>query len=78
MRPFLGLNKFSPNLMLEGDMGWIPMHIEVKCNMIRLWNRICNLNTTRIPKIILKWEIENGINNWAFEINEILDSRFRC
>ena len=74
MRHYLGVNKFSPNLMLEGDMGWIPMHIQIKINMLKLWNRICLLDPSRIPNMILKWELQNGINNWAFEINEILNS----
>ena len=46
IRHFLGLNKFSPNLMLIGDMAWTPSHILIKINMIKLWNKICNLNVT--------------------------------
>ena len=51
MRHLLDLNKFSPNLMPISDMAWmktvwIPSHILIKLNMIKLWNKICNLNET--------------------------------
>ena len=68
MRHFLGLNKFSPNLMLIGDMAWTPLHILIKINMIKLWNKICNLNVTRLPISVLKWELGLGINNWSNNI----------
>ena len=74
MRHFLGLNKFSPNLMLIGDMAWVPSHILIKIDMLKLWNKICNLNETRLPLIVLKWELGLGINNWSYDINNILNS----
>ena len=74
LRYFLGLNKFSPNAMLQGDTGWIPSHITIKTNMIKLWNRICSLDNCRLPKVILNWEVKNGMNNWSHEIHEILDT----
>ena len=74
MRHFLGLNKFSPNLMLIGDMAWTPSHILIKINMIKLWNKICNLNVTRLPISVLKWELGLGINNWSNDIDNILSS----
>ena len=65
------LYKFSPNLMLIGDMAWTPSHILIKINMIKLWNKICNLNVTRLPLSVLKWELGLGINN---DIDNILSS----
>ena len=74
MRHFFGLNKFSPSLMLIGDMAWIPLHILIKINMLKLWNKICNPNETRLLLIVLKWESGLGINNWGYDINNILNS----
>ena len=44
--------------MLHGDTGWIPSHITMKTNMIKLWNRICRLDNCRLPKVILNWEVK--------------------
>ena len=72
LRYFFGLNKFSQNATLHGDTGWIPSHITIKTNMIKLWNRICRLDNCRLLKVILNWEVKNGMNNWSHELHEIL------
>ena len=60
--------------MLQGDTGWIPSHITIEVNMIKLWNRICKLDQCRLPKAIIDGEVKNGMNNWSHEIHEILNT----
>ena len=55
-------------------MAWTPSHILIKINVIKLWNKICNLNETRLPPIVLKWELGLGINNWSNDTDNILNS----
>ena len=55
-------------------MAWTPSHILIKISMVKLWNKICNLNVTRLPLSVLKWELGLGINNWSNNIDNILSS----
>ena len=74
IRYHMGLNRFSANLVLQGDTGWTPINISIKLNMLRLWNRICMLPEHRVPYRILKWELNIGVNNWVKDIESILSS----
>ena len=49
-RVFLGLHKFAPLLVLEGDMGWIKTRYRRWTNMLRMWNRLVTLDDDRLTK----------------------------
>ena len=53
-------------------MGWEPLHIGLKLNMLRLWNKLTTLDNNRISKTVFDWEYSLGVNNWCSEIEEIL------
>ena len=44
MRYFMGVHKFAPNLSVIGDMGWWPSNIRRKISMLKLWNRLLNMD----------------------------------
>ena len=71
-RYFLGVNRFASIHAIEGDMGWEPIHIGMKLNMIRLWNKLIKMQADRIAKIVFEWEYNLGVNNWCSEIEQIL------
>ena len=48
MRAFMGLGRNTPICALEGDLGWAPVAIYTKCEVVKLWHRICTLPATRI------------------------------
>ena len=71
-RAFLGVHKYSANLAINGDMGWSNHRNRQKLEMIRLWNRIINLDDDRITKVIFNWEYDLGLNNWCTSVEQIL------
>lgn len=50
IRCFLGVHKFAPILAIQGDMGWVPVVVQRKCEMIRLWNRLIRMAEDRVNK----------------------------
>ena len=52
MRFFLGVNKYTPNLGLQGDMGWVSLSVERPVSMVRFWNKLVNMKSDRLIKRI--------------------------
>ena len=50
MRYFLGVNRFTPMLGLEGEMGWLPSGHRRDIDMIRYYNRVCRMGENRLPR----------------------------
>ena len=73
IRLFLGVHGYAPNLAIQGDMGWVCSHTRRKTEMIRYWNRLLKMEDGRIPKKILRWEMEKRGANWAAEVRNLLD-----
>ena len=48
MRFFLGVHKYTPNLGIEGEMGWKPTAVRKKCYMQHFWNRKLCMDEERI------------------------------
>ena len=38
---FLGVNKFTANLFLQGDSGWLPPKYLFYLSALRYWNKLC-------------------------------------
>ena len=56
MRFYLGVHRFAPIAGMQGDLGWInSRHRRYKC-MIRYWNRLINMNDTRLTKHIFNYD----------------------
>ena len=73
MRFFLGVHKFTPTLGMSGDMGWCDVDTEIKCNIIRQWNRIIKMSDDRITKKIFIMDTIEQRSNWSICVNNILD-----
>ena len=50
LRTFLGVNKFAPTLVVNGDTGWPSMRIRRHLEMVRLWNRLVSMSEDRLTK----------------------------
>ncbi len=70
---YLGVHPTTPLLALEGDMGWNSCQIRQLINMIRLWNRMINMDENRLTKRVCKWDYII-CKNWCFEVKEIFHS----
>ena len=71
IRNFLGVNKFSSNVVINGDVGWCSPNVRHKINMIKLWNRIQKMDTSRITRMIFNWEYTLNKKTWHFECLQI-------
>ena len=72
-RVYLGVHRFAPVLGLQGDLRWLSCRTRRKLNMVRYWNRLVNMDNTRITKRVFQWDYESNVNNWSSEINKILE-----
>jgi hypothetical protein len=73
MRFFLGTHKFTPTLGLCGDMGWYPMNIHHKIEIVRLWNRLIAMPNNRLTKRVFNWNLSHQ-EKWSMEVGRIFKS----
>ena len=59
MRYFLVVHKYAPNAGLIGDMGWIKHGYNRYLCAFRFWNRLLNMEDTRLTKHILNCDDAN-------------------
>ena len=71
LRSYLGVHKFAPKLGILGDVGWIPSPIRRKLCILRYWNRLINLDESRLTKIIFNndYDLES---TWCKSVRNIL------
>ncbi len=50
LRYILGVHQKVPILALEGDMGWITNDVRRQTEMLRLWNRLIDMDDSRLTK----------------------------
>ena len=76
MRSFLGTGKQTSLVTIEGDMGWLPVQIRHRIEMLRLWFRLCSLPDDRLTKCIFLYDYKQSCrrkNNWCSSIKSILE-----
>ena len=64
------MGKYTPNLAVHGDIGWIPTQVKQWKSLGRLWCRFKDMSQSRINKRIFEWSISSastGCKNWAFK-----------
>lgn len=72
IRWYLGVHKFTPNLAIMGDIGWKSSKIKRQKCIIRLWNRIINMDDNRLPKLIFEWDYKCGYQSWTYCVKNML------
>ena len=55
IRYFLGVHRFTPILAINGEMGWTLSMYRRLVNMIRLWNRLVNMDDNRLTKCVFNF-----------------------
>ncbi len=65
MRYFLGVHKFSPNEALIGDIGWLTPKLSRYLPRIRLWNKLIEMDNSRLTKRIFEYDYNVCKNNWS-------------
>ena len=71
MRFYLGVNRFTPNHAISGDMGWYPIAYQFKMNMLRHWNRLVKLHDDRLTKKVFLWDLSICRNTWCANIKKV-------
>ena len=72
MRFYMGVGKYTPNLALYGDMGWIPCNINQWTCVFRNWSRNTRMCNNRINKKVFLWGNSQGnrkVKNSQYKIN---------
>ena len=71
LRYYLGVHQKTPILALEGDTGWLSCTVRRHIEMIRLWNRLVNMDDSRLTKSIFLWDYNQCKNNWCQEMEQL-------
>ena len=50
MRFFLDVHKYASIVGLQGDMGWVSLSVNRRVAMVRYWNRLVEMDDTRLTK----------------------------
>ena len=50
IRLFLGVHRFTSNLGINGEMGWLPSKIKRYMDIIRYWDKLINMVNIRLTK----------------------------
>ena len=74
MRAFLGVGRVAPICALQGDLGWAPMVIYTKCEVVKLWHRLCSLPSTRISSKIFRWLGNLSRKNWIQSTRHLMQN----
>ncbi len=71
MRYFLGVHKFSPNEALIGDIGWLTPKLSRYLPRIRLWNKLIEMDNSRLTKRIFEYDYNVCKNNWSSNMKSL-------
>ncbi len=69
---YLGVHRFASVAVTHLEMNILCIQFACWLEQIRYYNRIVKLNSDRLPKKILMWEITNGIKGWFGEVEDIV------
>ena len=75
MRIFLGVHRLAPVAGLEGDMAWLSPQYRRWLNMLRYWNRMITMDSSRLTKKLFNYMYSTTTEistNWCNDIMKIL------
>ncbi len=73
MRYYLGVHRYAPVLGLAGDMGWYPLYIYRYLTIAKFWNRLIQMEDTRLTKAVFLKNYETRTNNWCSKLQKMLN-----
>ena len=72
IRYFLRVLRFTPILAINGEMGWTLFIYRRWVNMIRLWNRLINMDDNRITKCLFNVDYVVIGKTWCSDLKSLL------
>ena len=76
IRLYIDVHKFAPNRAIIADMGWQSSWTRRHVNMLRLWNRLLDMEPQRLTRNIFEWD-KDYKRGWCKNVSEKL-STIRC
>ena len=73
-RFYLGVHPKTPTLALIGDIGWSTAQLKRHRNIMRYWNRLIQMDDTRLTKQIFLYDVNKCFGNWSSEVKSILNA----
>ena len=64
----------TPIAAMMGDMGWTDIHIKQSLCKIRFWNRMIDMDYTRITKRIFLWDYTQQSGIWSNDMWTLFSS----
>ena len=71
MRFFLGVHRFAPTAGVQGEMGWMSLKYRRYLQMIKFWNRLIQMDSSRLTKRIFVWCNMHTRHSWGADIKKI-------
>jgi len=71
MKFFLGVNKYTPNVGVRGECGWISTKYVQWKNICKYWNRLQNTENTRMLYKVFSYDYAKCKNNWCSDVKTI-------
>ena len=68
IRFFMGVHKTTSLAAMRGEMGWEDINISQKIYMLRFWNRLIQMDNSRITKQIFLWDYSLSNKTWCSDI----------
>ena len=66
----MAVGKYTPNIAVQGDMGWTPTSVKIWKSMGSRWVRFREMDDNRLNKRTSKWCMKHGENrckNWFYK-----------
>jgi hypothetical protein len=70
-RTFLGVNRLTPIVGIEGDIGWDSTKLRIYKSMLTFWNRLLKQDDSTLCKHIFIWDHEKNYNNWSASVCQL-------
>ena len=70
IRFFLGVGRYTPNVAVGGEMGWVPAVVKQWKNVLGHWFRLNAMDDNRINKKVFNWSfsLKQRNKNWCFQV----------
>jgi len=73
-RYYLGVHSKTPLLALSGDIGWLNTHTLRLIKIAKFWNRLINMDETRLTKKLFLYDKSVCKNNWSADFKCLCNS----
>jgi len=72
-RMFLGVHRYACNEAINAEMGWRSMFTKQILCVLRLWNRLCQMDENRLCKQIFNEDHKRCKRNWCADVKKFLE-----